>query len=230
MKKRIIRTLAGVIAGILIIIAAIWVLTMTLGNIRSLHLYAGQPMDYWRGQLYGGDAGASNAAYAVVDAQIIPKLVDAMLHDTNDSQLRVSLIGALNELPGIQIDYQNADARRIAAAAGLGEIGPVAGSAVPSLIESLQAKSFLFEKAVITSLGKIHAEPQTVVPIVIPYLDDDNLNEYAMAALAEFGSTARAAVPKLLPLLRTGDRFDRLAATEALQRIDPDAAAKAGVK
>jgi hypothetical protein len=50
-----------------------------------------------------------------------------------------------------------------------------------------------------------------------------------LAAFA-FGSLAREAFPKILPLLKTKDDDDRTAARIALKKIDPAAAAQAGVK
>jgi len=47
--------------------------------------------------------------------------------------------------------------------------------------------------------------------------------------LGSFGAAAKAAVPRLLPLLH-GEKEARRAATLALPRIDPEAAAKAGIK
>ena len=55
----------------------------------------------------------------------------------------------------------------------------------------------------------------------------------AARALSEFGSEASEAVPALLDLLKdTGhhNRGIRVAATEALKKIDPKAAANAGLK
>jgi len=230
MKKRIIRISVGVFVGIAALAAIIWVLTKTLGNAQYPALYAGNTMDYWSQQLYGHDVGASNAALAVVNSQLIPQFVDTMFHDTHDSSVRLSLIEVLNGLPGVQIQYEQADQRRAEAATCLGDLGPAAKSALPDLIKALKGKDAAIRGAAITSLGKIHSEPETVIPLLIPYLEDDNLDVAAASALAEFGSLAKSAVPKLLPLLHAKDDDDQAAAREALLKIDPDAAAKAGVK
>ena len=59
-----------------ILTVVIWLLSETLGNAHYPTLYAGRTIDDWQRQLYGHDAGASNAAFAVVNSQIIPRLVE----------------------------------------------------------------------------------------------------------------------------------------------------------
>jgi HEAT repeat protein len=184
----------------------------------------------WQQQLDGRDTGASNKAYAVVNAQVVPQLIDTMLHDTNDSKIRLATIKILNGLPGIQIDYIEAYGRRSSAAWSLGELGPAAKAAVPELIKTLKGNDAAIQFACVTALGKIRIDPETVIPLLIPYLGDDNLDVAAASALAEFGSLAKPAVPKLLPMLKAKDADDRAAARAALKKIDPVAAEKAGVK
>jgi hypothetical protein len=231
MIKKLIRILAGVIIGVVILTAVVWLFSKTLGNTHYPTLYAGNTIDYWRQQLYGHDAGASNAAMAVISSQIIPQLVDTMFHDTNDSPARLSLINVLNGLPGVQyIQYNTAGVRRAEAAQALGDLGPAAKSALPDLIKALKGTDTAIRAAAISSLGEIHSEPDTVIPLLIPYLEDDNLDVAAANALAEFGSLAKSAVPKLLPLLHASDDDDQAAAQQALLKIDPEAAIKAGIK
>jgi HEAT repeat protein len=231
MQNRLLRISAGVFAGMAALIAVIWLLSKTLGNAQcSPPLYAGNTLDYWRQRFDSHDAGASNAAFAIINSQMIPKFVEAMFHDTNDSSVRLSLIKMLNRLPGVQIQYEQAEVRRAYAVGCLGDLGPAAKSALPDLIKALKGKDAAVRGAAISSLGKIRSEPEKVIPLLIPYLGDDNLDVTAANALAEFGSLAKPAVPKLLPLLQAKDRDDRAAAKAALKKIDPLAAAKAGIK
>lgn len=71
-----------------------------------------------------------------------------------------------------------------------------------------------------------------IIPQLAALLDDpqDDVPENAVKSLGQFGSLARPAVPKLLPLLQSRDKDRFLAAKAALRQIDPEAAAKAGVK
>ena len=219
----------GICAGMLALIGLIWTLSQTLGNLHE-ELYQGQPLSHWQEQLNGGDVAASNAALAVVNAVVIPRLVDEMFHDTNDSQLRLDLIGTLNGLPGVEIAYVEADRRRAVAAYFLGELGPVAAATVPSLIEVLKGPDVMVHESAIEALGKIHSDPDDVIPLLIKCLDDRNFDDEAARALSYYGSLAKAAEPKIIRLLRVGDRDDQLTAQEALKKIDPEAAAKAGIK
>jgi hypothetical protein len=226
--KRLKRLAAGVLVGLLLLIGVVWLLSKTLGNIHPT-LFAGQSLSYWQEQLAGRDAGASNKAYAVVNDVVVPRYIDIMLHDTNDSKIRLGAVRVINRLPGIQITFLNALARRSGAAGGLGELGPTAKAAVPSLIQALNRSDGL-DEAAIRALGNIHSDPDVVIPLLIPYLTNDAVNDQAAIALGKYGRLAMEAFPKIVPLLKARDKEARWAAAVALKQIDPEAAAKAGVK
>jgi HEAT repeat protein len=217
MKKNHIRRIAlGVVAGMGLLAGVVWLLTRT-----------GKPIEGWQEQLNGHDSRASNEAFTVANERIIPQLTDVMLHDTNDSRLRLSLIDTLNGLPGVQIYFRAAGIRRSEAAQSLGELGPAARSAVPALVQAVKGTDEMVHGAAIKALGKIHSDPDTLIPLLIGYLDDKDLNDEAALALANYGSLAKAAVPKIVPLLQAPDKDARKAATEALKKIDPAAYAAA---
>jgi hypothetical protein len=223
MKKHSVRRIAlGVLIGIVVVIALGWLLTLTLGN-KEQYLFAGNPIKYWHDQLNGPGPRASNEAFAVVNTQVIPQLTNSMFHDNHDSGLRLSLIEGLNALPGVQIYFTEAGGRRAHAARSIGELGPPARSAVPALVQALKGKDTFVHEAAIWSLGKIHSDPDILIPLLITYLDDDSLNDEATLALANYGILAKAAVPKIIPLLQAPDKDTRAAAVEALQKIDPEA-------
>jgi hypothetical protein len=228
MKKRIIRMAIGVLIGVSSLAGVIWLLSVTLGNHQTL--YAGKPMFLWKEQLDGQDAGASNQAFEILNTRIIPGLVDQMFHDTNDSSLRISLIDILNGIPGVQISFTQAAGRRADAARNIGSFGPPAKSAVPSLIQALQGPQFELHDCSIQALGKIHGDPGVVIPVLITFLTNNDFNDIAATALGNYGSLAKEAFPKILPLLHAKDDDARYAARAALKKIDSEAAAKAGVK
>jgi hypothetical protein len=227
MKYRAIRMLLCVVAGLAIIAGTLWLLSRTLGDHPAL--YAGRPLDEWVPQLTNQDATISNQANDVLNSQIIPRLVDQMFHDTNDSQVRIVLVQSLNRIPGLRLNYSHSASRRIGAEMEIGNCGPPAKAAVPSLIQALEGSQEELHEAAIQSLGKIHANPDLVIPLLIPCLTNNDLNEDAAIALANYGPVAKAVFPNLLPLLKAGDPHTRKAARFALKRIDPEAAAKAGV-
>jgi hypothetical protein len=228
MKKRVIRISVGVLIGIFILGAVIWLLSLTLGDRQTP--YAGKPWYTWMQQLDSHDAGASNQAYEALNTQIIPQLVDQMFHDTNDSKLRLSLIEVLNGIPGVQINFTQAIGRRVGAAQNLGTFGPRAKAVVPSLIQLLKGPEVALREAGIQALGQIHSNPDAVIPLLSPYLTNDDLNDEAAIALGNYGSLAKEAFPKIVPLLHAKDKDARAAAHAALKKIDPEAAAKAEAK
>jgi len=222
MTRALLRIVICVIAGLAMIVGGIWVLSRTLGNVNDV-LYSGKSLDYWLEQLGGRNLGASNEALAVVNGQVIPQLVDTLLHDTNDSRLRLVLVGALNGLPGVQIKFIDAAGRRTGAAFALGEFGPAGKAAVPALVQALKTDSNgkVCENA-IAALGKIRSNPDVVVPLLVAYLDNDDLNDKAAMALENFGELARPAIPKLRSLLHANDRDAQMAAQGALKIIAPE--------
>jgi hypothetical protein len=223
MKKSSVRHITlGVLVGIALLVVVAWLLTLTLGNIPQ-YLYAGKPMQYWQEQLSSRDTGASNEALVVVNSRVIPQLTDIMFHETNDSSLRLFLIEVLNSLPGVQIYFTPAGGRRANAAWSIRELGPAAKPAVPVLVQALKGKDAIVHQAAISALGNIHSDPDLVIPLLIGYLEDDNLNDEAALALANYGSLAKAAVPKIIPLLHAADKDAQAAAVEALKKIDPEA-------
>ncbi len=119
---------------------------------------------------------------------------------------------------------------RDAAAFALCQIGPAAQEAVPGLIQSLEdplAKSNAF--AALRSLG---VKPEVVVAALIAQLSSTNSasQSLAMDCLYQYGTNATAAAANVLKFLIHSDFNLRWAATNALKKIDPEAASKAGVK
>ena len=80
--------------------------------------------------------------------------------------------------------------------------------------------------------SRSNAQPEKIIPLLESYLDDpqDGVPEGAVEGLGLFGSLSEAAVPKLLELLKLPDKDLHAAVTMALKQIDPEEAAKAGVK
>jgi hypothetical protein len=227
-KKRLLRIFVAALAGLLILAGVAWLLSQTLGNHEAV--YAGKSLSGWKQQLDSRDLGASNQAYQVLSSQIIPQLVDQMFHDTHDSKLRMSLIKILNGIPGVEIKYIDALGRREGAAHYLGSFGPAARAAVPSLIQVLKGPDLDLHEKAVEALGHIHSDPEVVIPLLIPYLTNDSVNDAAATALGSYGSLAKEAFQRIVPMLKSRDKGDRAAARSALKKIDPAAAAKAGVK
>ncbi len=111
-------------------------------------------------------------------------------------------------------------------------IGPAAIHAVPLLLQDATNTDEGICLCAIAALGGIHGEPELVVPILVKSLGDPRTNVRNMTAswIPHFGAHAMPAVPMLIKLLNDQDANVRDTATNALKRIDPKAAAKAGIK
>ncbi|MDB6065623.1 MAG: repeat protein [Pedosphaera sp.] len=114
----------------------------------------------------------------------------------------------------------------------LGCIGPAAGQAVPMLVRSLGDSKPNPRSTTARTLGQIHSHPEIALPALVKCLNDyDFLVRLAAAeAIGAFGSDAKEAVPDLLKLLADSNAKVQNAAKESLKKIDPEAAAKEGVK
>jgi hypothetical protein len=127
------------------------------------------------------------------------------------------------------------DPIRLCAAGALGYVGPAASNAVPSLINRLQDTNWVVGFYSIYALRNIHSRPELTVPALTGVLDPTNLARnrdtcyLALSGLAEFGPAAKPAVPLILPCLQDRDAGVRVQATNALKKIDPAAAATAGI-
>jgi HEAT repeat protein len=115
----------------------------------------------------------------------------------------------------------------------LNAIGPEAQRmAIPSYLRAAASPDAWVRWVALLALSEVRVEPRLVVPALAKSLGDPNLPGPVLAAraLAEFGTNAQQAVPALLPLLSDPNVIVRSTATNALKAIDPEAAAKAGVK
>lgn len=217
----------GLALGLAVAAGLFWGLINALADREPS--YAGKSLDQWLAELDSGDAARSNHACVILNGTIIPELSDQILHDTNDSAVKLTLVHALNGLPGVRIVSVLAATRRSNAAQALGKFGPPANAAVPVLLQVVNGKDHAPRAAAVTALGQIHSSPDTVVPVLIASLSDNDLNDSAAEALGQFGSLAGAAVPKLMPLVHSREKELRRATILALPKIDPKAAASAGI-
>ena len=113
---------------------------------------------------------------------------------------------------------------------GLGEMGPEAAAALPEIKKLLKQKDGLLRVAAAEAIWRIdHAD--AAVPTLMEILRDDEQHRLdALAALGGIGPPARSSVPALLRIWKEDDESERWYAAQALKRIDPEAAKKAGVR
>jgi len=124
---------------------------------------------------------------------------------------------------------------RTRAANALGCFGTASLPAVPVLVYRAKADEDVHVRFSATSaLNQIGAEPEMVAPLLAQFINDTNflwrVRQGVVGALGAMGTAAWQAVPALVLSLSDSNFNVRLAATNALMAIDPEAAAKAGVK
>jgi hypothetical protein len=114
----------------------------------------------------------------------------------------------------------------------LSAIAVAAPGTVPSFLRWAADTNQSVRLLAVSALSQGRHEPSLVVPALSKCLSDTNNDVRAFAAqgLGWYGAEARQAVPALVPLLSDPCVPARRAAINALQKIDPEAAAKAGVK
>jgi len=135
-------------------------------------------------------------------------------------------VDALPPLLEVLTNQQPAELR-FAAAYSVMLMGTNAHSAVPVLLRCLRDKqSGVFLEAGL-ALFELKVEPTQVVPVLIDRLQENgDVRLYAARLLADYGERAGPSVPALQKLLENTDSRVREDATNALQKIDPQALKK----
>ncbi len=153
----------------------------------------------------------------------------ASAEEQNDAAQRAFMVlgaQAQSAVPALlEIANRNiSPASRYAAIDALGNIGPRASEAVPSLLRWATNGEGPQACHAITALGRVGAEPHRVLPVLTNALSDPNVRPCAASALGEFGTNASLAVPALVRLLDSDmDLTDKSVYSNALKQIDPRA-------
>ena len=126
---------------------------------------------------------------------------------------------------------------RCAAARTLGKIGPVAKGALPALRPLLNNPDPYDRSVAAIAIWRISSEVTNTLPVLIQVLNQvpEGSEWELVEGLSEMGPRAKAALPALLGQLtmqgtaNAPTRFTLDRITNALIKIDPDAALQAGV-
>jgi len=147
------------------------------------------------------------------------------------STLRASAAFAVPSLMEI-CDLKISDPSQRYAVRSLTAIGPAAKRASPALLRAATSSDVIVRAESLHALVSIHAEPDLAVPALTRALSDPNstVRFVACNSLAQVGDAAQQAVPVLVKTLGDPVRDVQHSAAAALKALDPEAAAKAGVK
>ena len=142
---------------------------------------------------------------------------------------------ASNAVPGLVRIYRedHSPESQIYILMALGSIAPaVLPAATPVLLDGLTNSDVRLSRTAAMAIGGAHGQPDVFVPALINGLKGP-LQSRGIAAwsLGEYGPQAKSAVPALVDLSKNDPALSvRTQAANALKKIDPEAAAKAGVK
>ncbi len=201
-------------------------------------VYNGKPASYWihrSGEAYEGSDFGRIGYFPKADSNAIPYLVRA-LHwresRFSKAYFRIwfrSPAWIKNRSPTPVI----AEQVRRSTAEALGGMGDTGKAAIPALCGALRNdESNDVRLWAALSLGKLGKgdEQATMALFEVLANKDSPIRRYAASALGEIGTSARIAVPVLIEYLSCDDMPLRSAASDALKQVDPEAAARAGVK
>lgn len=127
----------------------------------------------------------------------------------------------------LSMDSVTAMNSQIAVIRSLISIGP---AAVPPLLKWAACTNEAERLSAVYALSQIHAQSSEVVPVLIKSLSHTNFQVRIQVAegLGKFGADAQQVVPALVLSLHDPNSVVRRAATNALRRIDLEAATNAG--
>jgi HEAT repeat protein len=127
--------------------------------------------------------------------------------------------GVTDEFVEVRLDSLNA----------LRALGPLARDAVPSLTRALRDTDGTVRLLAAEVLWRLRRDAAAVTPVLLKGLQDSDreVRLRAVGILRRLGADARPAASALLPLLDDEDSEVRQAGADALQKIDPELAARA---
>ncbi|MCA9069875.1 MAG: HEAT repeat domain-containing protein, partial [Planctomycetaceae bacterium] len=132
------------------------------------------------------------------------------------------------EMAVSQLKSGNAD-QQFAALAELGDMGPLAKSAVSDLVATLKASNDIaLQHEVLIALERIGTEANSAIPTIAKYLDNESpvLQHQALHTLRQMGPLAKPVVPQVLKALESQSPVISTAAAWTLASIADDVTVK----
>jgi HEAT repeat protein len=205
-------------------------------------MYEGRPLSYWCYRYKRHSSPDSKlqkqteTAIRTIGTNAIPTLLHWL--KASDSKFKLEIMDLAQKQNLVHVNFSDNSIQRVEAANGFECLGPIGKSAVPALVEIYNDNLsngdyyFFLRGAAVQTLGYIHSMPEVSVPLLTKSLSDPIIGiRYASAiSLGAFGNDAKPAVPELIKALSDSSFSVRDEAVSALKKIDPETAAKAGVK
>ncbi|HEV8058574.1 MAG TPA: HEAT repeat domain-containing protein [Gemmataceae bacterium] len=207
-------------------------------------LYQGKPLDEWLSVLEKGDPAQREQAVEIWKhlgktlRDAIPRLL--LVLKGEDEPLRLHAMSVLGDLGqhahkmalALRAALHNIAARdtneavRQSAAEALSQIGPVAKTPIPALIDALRDNLAVVRQGAAHALGDLGREGISASAALIAALHDQDLSVRLQAATAlwRIDRRDRIAVPVLIKVLEEGDELQRWTAADCLGDIGEFAA------
>jgi HEAT repeat protein len=191
------------------------------------------------GEAIRADAARALGNIGAESSAVVPELVRLLQEDPN-SMVRIEAAHALGKigekagaasraLAAVVREPSSGDILRGEAAWALARVGPLDPGAVAALDEAAHDRSGHVSVRAAEALWKVSGEASRATRALAHRLEDPAVRNAAAQALNRIGPGANGAVEALLVAMKSKDRFFRESVVMALRRIDPAAAAKAGV-
>jgi len=166
-------------------------------------------------------AGSDDKLVQSSIAPLVKALGDSRSHVRNEAAITLVEIGLTVE-PAVAAALSENDARvQLKACEILGQLGVASASTVPELLKHLKGNDELLVRAATTALGKIHAQPEMVLPTLTALLENKSVavRITTVRAIADYGPAAASSAPLLLSLLADDNVMLRASAVDALGQI-----------
>jgi HEAT repeat protein len=203
--------------------------------VRSDHRRTGRTFD----GPFRADAAKTLGNIGTRSKAVVPELLHLLQNDP-DVAVRVEAARALGKigvgaepacrvLAAVLSARDGGDLLRGEAAWALARVAPEAPDTAAALHAAAADRSGLVGVSAAAALGSI-GDVGNAVPALAARLSDPAGRDAAVQALYRIGPKARQAFPELLAAAKDKDRLFRESVVLALKKIDPDAAARAGIK
>ena len=195
------------VATILSVGATSLVLEKTIFNLPE-PVYQGRKLSRWLEEYNAGQLSQqASEAVGQIGTNSLPFLIKWIRSENRQKRNAVvAAYGILGSSAVVQVpeltkmlSNKTSTTVRLASAAALGQIGTEAQSSIFALIETSEDKNNLIRNNALWALGRIHQQPDLVIPVLIERLNDPDrtVGENAAVGLAAYGTNAIVAITAL---------------------------------